>query len=123
MKPESRILVITQPLGGIYVGIVVRGVMGLEDVLPIDTCKNIAMFIESRRKIAGEIKYVYVANDVDEGCRRLFQELHNRNIVKVVSAEFLPQQLRRAVLEAESVAKLIAYRFITALRDDRGFKY
>jgi len=123
MKPESRVLVITQPLSGMYVSIVIRGVMGIEDVLPIDSCKNIAMFIESRRKIAGEIRYVYIANDVDEECRNLFEELSERNIVKIISVESLPSQLRKIVHEAENVAKLIAYRFITALWDDRGFKY
>ena len=123
MKPESRVLVVTQPLIGMYVSIVVRGVMGIEDVLPIDSCKNIATFIESRRKIAGEIRYVYLSADVDDECRNLFKELHSKNVIKIVSTEFLPPQLRRMVLEAESVARFIAYRFITALRDDRGFKY
>ena len=123
MKPESRVLVVTQPLSGMYVSIVVRGVMGIEDVLPIDSCENIAMFIESRRKIAGEIRYVYISDDIDDECRNLFEELHNKNIIKIVSIKSLSPQLRRVVLEAESVAKFIAYRFITALRDDRGFKY
>ncbi len=122
VKAESRILVLTQPLRGIHIGIVLRGAIGIENVLPIYRCHEIAEFLAARRGIAGEIRYVYLANDVDETCRALFKDLEHKNLIKIVSENELPTKLSKRVEEAITVARLILYRFITAVRDDRGFK-
>ncbi len=122
VKAESRILVLTQPLKGIYIGIVLRGATGLENVLPIYKCREITEFLAARRGIAGEIRYAYFADDVDETCQALFKDLERKGLIKIVSDSELPTMLSKRVQEAITVARLILFRFITVVRDDRGFK-
>ncbi len=112
MKREKRVLVLVRVSSRI-VGVLIRGVMGIEYVGIFDSCSELINFLSSKRGVAGEVNALL---DIGSDCGDYSRQLG----VEVLGLTSLPKSVGERVREAIYVA--IRVGVDTGLGDERGFK-
>ncbi|NPA97583.1 MAG: hypothetical protein GXO32_08290 [Crenarchaeota archaeon] len=115
MKLERRILVVVD-VCKLIVGVLLRGVLGVEHVEIFSSCEELKEFLASKKGVAGEINCVLPVNDA---CVDRVREAR----VEVVNIIGIPRRLRREVYEAIHLAVEVGARaragMIEVLRADK----
>jgi len=107
LKKESRILAITK-VNQLYIGVVLRGVKGFENIVLFSSCKEIHDFLKSRRDIAGEISYLI---EIDSDCNTILAQLKLPGL-HLLDSSSIPNMLKSHIDEAIRIARLVGIRML-----------
>ncbi len=104
LKKESRILILSRIENSIT-GVVLRGILGIENSIVFDDCHALQRFLSSKKGLAGEINYIIYFEDI---CKEFLSRDH-----RVISVDDInSDEIRNIVIETYRIINIAKLRFL-----------
>ncbi|ADM27867.1 hypothetical protein Igag_1053 [Ignisphaera aggregans DSM 17230] len=104
LKKESRILILSRIENSI-IGIVLRGILGIENSIVFNDCHTLQGFLSSKKGLAGEINYIILFEDI---CREMLSSDH-----RVISIDDInDNEIRNTVIEIYRIINIAKLKFL-----------
>ncbi len=118
VKREARIALLAKTYRDVYVCIVLRGCLGLDDIVVSFSCRDVVeRCIAKGKGVGGEVRYVILDNATE--CTNVINEM--RSDITYLDADLLDAKMRQFIEAVRRLAIKLTLD-IVMLRDDRGFK-
>lgn len=105
IKKESRILVLDRIEDSI-IGVVLRGILGIENSIVFDNCDDLQKFLFSRKGLAGEINYIISFGDI---CKEILS--NDQRAISIDSID--DKEVRNIVTEIHRIISITKLRFLS----------
>lgn len=90
LKKETRILIIDR-LDNFIIGLVVRGIAGIENSIIFKNCNELYSFLMQKTGIAGEVNYIMLNRDICTELKLALPNIKNITVSDVKDGELLAE--------------------------------